>query len=96
MTVGNFQSSGVAEALKAAGLTGKIINISGIHVGTWDADMIRNKEADYAVAITFDALGELCADVVRNWYNGQEIEDETMLEIFDVTIDNVDELFPKE
>lgn len=94
-TVGNFQSSGVAEALKAAGLTGQVINISGIHVGTWDADMIRKGEADYAVAITFDALGELCAEVVKDWYNGEKIEDEVMLEIFDVTADNVDELFPQ-
>lgn len=95
VTQSNNTVIGAIEALKAANMIDDVIVLGGIHVGTWDVEMLRKGEQDYAVSVSFGTLGELCADVAQRCYNGEPIEKEEMMELYHITIDNVDEYFPQ-
>ena len=91
----NMLAKGAIEALKAADLLDDVVVISGIHTGTWDADLVKDGEAEYAVYVGFDVLGNLCADVCARIYLGEEVAEKEYIELYDVTIDNVYDYFPE-
>lgn len=90
----NLMAQGAVQALKAANMQGKVIVVSNISAGTWDVQEVKDGEVTYAVDVGFDALGKLCADVAAKQYNGQAIQDKEMLQLQDVTKDNVNTLWP--
>lgn len=86
--------SGAVEALKAADMT-DVITCGVVHLGTWDADPIRDGSESYAVYVGWSNICALCADVAAEIYLGNLIQDKTHIELFDVTIDNYTEYFEK-
>lgn len=93
VTQSNNTVVGAIEALKAAGMIDDVIVIGGIHTGTWDVDMLRSGEQNYAVYVGFSVLGETCVDICEGVYGGESYGDEVMMEIYHVDQDNIDEYF---
>lgn len=93
VTQANILGQGAVETCKAAGRADQISVNSWIHVGTWDADLIKDGYVEYAVYAGFDTLGKTMAEVCKQFYNGSEIEERTYMELFDITETNVEEYF---
>lgn len=83
---------GAIEALKAANMT-DVITCGVVHLGTWDADYIRNGTESYAVYVGWPDIGTLCADVAANVYLGNPLEEKTYITLYDVTTDNYTDYF---
>lgn len=93
VTQDNQMVQGVVEVLKAANAIDKV-RISGwIVPGTWDAEYVKNGDTEQAVYVSFATLGETMAEVCQKYYNGEEIEDQTYMDLFSVTDDNFSEFF---
>jgi inositol transport system substrate-binding protein len=90
----NLIAVGAVQALKAANMLDKVTVVSGIHSGSWDVQQVKDGEVDYAVYVGFDKLGELSADVCARTYLGENILDKELIELGDVTKDNVYEIWP--
>lgn len=93
VTQANALGQGAVETLKAAGKAEQINVNSWIHVGTWDTDLVKEGYVDYAIYAGFDTLGKTMADVCAQFYNGEDIEERTYMELYDVTQENVNEYF---
>jgi len=93
VTQANMLGQGAVETLKAAGKADQIHVNSWIHVGTWDADMVKEGYVDYAIYAGFDTLGKTMAEVCAKYYNGENIEERTYMELYDVTEENVNDFF---
>lgn len=87
--------SGAIEALKAAQMIDSVITCGVVHLGTWDADPIREGTENYAVYVGWPDIGTLCADVAADIYQGKDIEERTYIKLHDVTPDNYTEYFAK-
>ncbi len=93
VTQDNQMAQGVIEVLKASNMIDKIRISSWIVPGTWDAEYIKNGESEHAVYVSFVTLGETAAEVCKEFYMGEEIPDETYMDLQSVTIDNYSEFF---
>lgn len=93
VTQANMLGQGAVETLKAAGKTNDVKVNSWIHVGTWDADLVKEGYVDYAIYAGFDTLGETMADVCAQFYKGETIEERTYMPLYEVTTENVNEYF---
>ncbi len=93
VTQANMLGQGAIETLKAANMADQVKMNSWAHVGTWDVDLIRDGYVEYAVYAGFDTLGTTMAQVCEKFYNGEEIENQTYMELYDLTADNLDEIF---
>ena len=89
----NFSILGVCEALKAAGMTDVIT--CGVVGNREDAEQIRQGSEKYGVFCYWPLIGNLCADIAQQVYLGEEVEERTNIELFDMTLDNCDELLDK-
>jgi ABC-type sugar transport system substrate-binding protein len=85
-------TAGAIEALKGANMIDKVIVCGVIHLGTWDADLIRQGEESYAVYVSWLAVGTLCADVAADWYAGNTIPERSHIELQDITPQNYAEI----
>lgn len=91
VTQANTLGQGAVETLKAAGKADQIMVNSWVNSGTWDADLVKDGEVAYAVYAGFDTLGKTMAEVCAQFYNGEEIEERTYMQLYDVTQENIDE-----
>lgn len=94
VSLSNHATIGVIQALKAAKMIDKVIVVDSIHSGTWDVQEVKDGEVDYSVYVGFDILGELSADVCARTYLGENVKDQELMELADVTIDNVHSIWP--
>ena len=93
VTQDNQMAQGVIEVLKASNMIDKVRISSWIVPGTWDAEYIKNGESEHAVYVSFVTLGQTAAEVCEKFYKGEEIPDETYMELQSVTIDNYSDFF---
>lgn len=93
VTQDNQMAQGVIEVLKASNMIDKVRISSWIVPGTWDAEYIKNGESEHAVYVSFVTLGQTAAEVCEKFYKGEEIPDETYMELQSVTIDNYSYFF---
>ncbi|MGI6011902.1 MAG: sugar ABC transporter substrate-binding protein [Ruminococcus sp.] len=89
----NFSILGVCEALKAANMTEVIT--CGVVGNREDAYLINEGSEDYAVFVYWPMIGDLCAEIAQKEYLGEEINERTNIELFDMTADNCNELLDK-
>lgn len=89
----NKMGQGVVEVLKAANMQDKVRVSSWISVGTWDAEYVENGDIEHTVYVGFDVLGQTMAEVCEKFYKGEEIGDQTYMELYSVTKDNYSEYF---
>ena len=93
VTQDNQMAQGVIEVLKASNMIDKVRISSWIVPGTWDAEYIKNGESEHAVYVSFVTVGQTAAEVCEKFYKGEEIPDETYMELQSVTIDNYSDFF---
>ncbi|MCH1983499.1 sugar ABC transporter substrate-binding protein [Ruminococcus sp. OA3] len=94
-TQDNKMAQGAIEVLKAADMTDKIKVNGWIVSGTWDVELMTGGYEEYAVYVSFKVLGEKMAEVCRQFFTeGYEAcEEKSYMDIYDVTMDNVSEIF---
>lgn len=88
----SLMALGMVEALKAAGMTDTVTTCGVMHLGAEDGYMIKDGDMSYAVFVSWPSIGTLCADIAQRVYNGETIDDQTYIDLVDVTADNYDEV----
>lgn len=88
----SMMAIGMVEALKAAGMNNSVTTCGVMHLGEKDGYMIKDGDMSYAVFVSWPSIGTLCADIAQRVYNGETIDDQTYIELTDVTADNYDEI----
>ncbi|WP_283675487.1 sugar ABC transporter substrate-binding protein [Butyricicoccus sp. Marseille-Q5471] len=81
---------GAAEALKAAGMNEQVTTCGVMHLGKEDGYMIADGDETYAVFVSWPSIGTLCADIAQRIYAGETIDQQTYIELTDVTSENYD------
>lgn len=91
----NTMVQGAIEVLKAANMIDQVKLNGWIVSGTWDLDFLTDGYEEYAIYVSFAELGNTMANVCEKFYTEgyDACEDQTYMEIFDVTGDNVNEYF---
>ncbi|MGI6006677.1 MAG: sugar ABC transporter substrate-binding protein [Ruminococcus sp.] len=82
---------GAVEALKAANMDQNVTTVGVVSVED-DGYLIENGEQSYAVFVSWPEIGTLCGQIAEKVYNGEEIDERTNIEMFDMTQDNYAEL----
>lgn len=88
----SMMAIGMVEALKAAGMNDSVTTCGVMHLGEEDGYMIKDGDMSYAVFVSWPSIGTLCADIAQRVYLGETIDDQTYIELADVTADNYDEI----
>lgn len=82
---------GAVEALKAANMDQNVTTVGVVSVED-DGYLIENGEQSYAVFVSWPEIGTLCGQIAEKVYNGEEIDERTNIEMFDMTQENYEEL----
>lgn len=88
----SMMAIGMVEALKSAGMNDSVTTCGVMHLGEQDGYMIKDGDMSYAVFVSWPSIGTLCADIAQRVYAGETIDDQTYIELTDVTADNYDEV----
>jgi ABC-type sugar transport system substrate-binding protein len=80
--------SGAIEALTGANMIDSVITCGVLSVGTWDAEYIRSGVQDYATLKYWPGIGTICADIAAEYYQGNNIPESTLSDLYDVTPEN--------
>lgn len=88
----SMMAIGMVEALKSAGMNESVTTCGVMHLGEQDGYMIKDGDMSYAVFVSWPSIGTLCADIAQRVYAGETIDDQTYIELTDVTADNYDEV----
>ncbi|MGI6010040.1 MAG: sugar ABC transporter substrate-binding protein [Ruminococcus sp.] len=84
--------TGAIEALKAARMNENVTTVGVVHIGEEDGYPIPDGDEDYAIFVSWPEIGTLCGQIAEKYYNGEEIEDRTNIELEDMTAENFDEI----
>lgn len=82
---------GAVEALKAANMDQNVTTVGVVSVED-DGYLIEDGQQSYAVFVSWPEIGTLCGQIAEKVYNGEEIEERTNIEMFDMTQENYEEL----
>lgn len=82
---------GAVEALKAANMDQNVTTVGVVSVED-DGYLVENGEQSYAVFVSWPEIGTLCGQIAEKVYNGEEIDERTNIEMFDMTQENYEEL----
>ena len=83
---------GAVEALKGADMNDDVITCGVVHLGEEDGYMIKDGDCSYSVFVYWPSIGTLCGQIAERVYNGESVEQETYIELQDMTADNFDEI----
>lgn len=84
--------TGAIEALKAARMNDDVTTVGVVHIGEEDGYPIPDGDEDYAIFVSWPAIGTLCGEIAEKYYKGETIEERTNIEMEDMTADNFDEI----
>ncbi len=84
--------NGAIEALKAAKMNEDVVSVGVVHIGEEDGYPIPAGDEDYAIFVSWPAIGTLCGQIAEKYYKGEEIEERTNIEMEDMTAENFDEI----
>lgn len=83
---------GAVEALKAAGMNDNVTTCGVVHLGEEDGYMIKDGDCSYSVFVYWPSIGTLCGEIAQKVYLGEEVDQETYIELQDMTPENFDEV----
>lgn len=83
--------AGAVEALKAANMR-DVVTCGVMHLGEKDGYMIKDGNESYAVFVSWPSIGTLCGDIAARIYQGETIDQQTYIELVDVTAENYAEI----
>ena len=89
----NKMTQGVAQALKAADMIEDVLVVGVIHLGSWDADMIKNGDMGAGIYVGFPVLGDFCVEAVKDIYLEGKTGERVNIDMYDITADNYSEYF---
>lgn len=88
----NLMAIGAVEALKGAGMADSVITC-GVVCNREDCYLMEEGSQSYAAFVNWPSIGTLCGEVAEKVYKGEDVDQETYIELFDVTPDNIAEVF---
>ncbi|MFV0364174.1 MAG: sugar ABC transporter substrate-binding protein [Suipraeoptans sp.] len=83
---------GAVEGLKGANMNEQVITCGVVHLGEEDGYMVKDGDCSYSIFVYWPSIGTLCGEIAEKVYLGEDIEQETYIELQDMTPDNFEEI----